>query len=217
MKRKSKKISSTLTQPTELFLEDVEQVYSTISETAESVSIENDDYEFESIKDLLEIKSSSLTNLKLIGYQNEWPQFFLFINPNSIYIQINKDEAPLLGTAEKVIETIGARKRRFMPSSQTLQILSGLAILLAISSLVVKFAVKNSNEYFYALIAATWLLNILILVLVNLPKNKINLAYSKNVPSFWKRNSDTITVAIITSILTLIISFIFGKVTGFIP
>lgn len=217
MKRKSKTVTATLMQPTELFLEDVEQIYSTISETADSVSIENDDYEFESINDLQEIKSSSLTNLKFIGYQNEWPQFFLFINPNSIYIRIYNDEMHLLGTASKVKEIISVRQRRFPPSRVTLVFLWVIAVVTSLVGLVIKFATQNHNEIVYTLIATTWIINILLVVLVKIPKNKINLTYSKNMPSFWKRNLDKIITGVITSLLTLIISYLFGKTTGFIP
>ncbi len=217
MKRKSKEKILTLTQPTKFFLEDVEQIYSIIDEVTESVSVENDDYEFNNLQELLDIKSLSLTNLKLVGYKNYLPQIFFFVNPGSIYIRINKDETSLLGTIEKIKEIIGARKRHLIPSQTFLRSFALLPLILAISGLVIKLLIRNQDGVFYTLLGISLFLNVPYWFLNNLPKNQIILSYSKNLPSFWKRNSDTIIVAVITSILSLTIGYIFGKITGFIP
>jgi|WetSurMetagenome_2_1015567.scaffolds.fasta_scaffold299480_2 hypothetical protein len=217
MKRKSKEKILNINQPTRLFLEDLEQIYSIINDTMGSVSVENDDYEFENLQDLLELKSPSLTNLKLVGYKGKWPQIFFFINPGSIHIRIDKDEPSLLGTIEKVKEIITARKRYPMLSPAIKLLLSCVPFVLVLSSLIYLFVSRKPDGAFYTLIGLSWLLIVPVLFLNIPPRNQIILAYSKNVPSFWKRNSDGIIVATITSILTLIIGFLFGKITGFIP
>lgn len=217
MKRKNKEKTSTIFQPSEFFLDDLEHFHSIISETMDSVSIENSDYEFENVSELVEEKSPPLTNIEFIGYQNKSPKIFLFIDPWSIYIRINKDEPSLLGTVEKIKEIIKVRKRRFVPSNELLTILTWVGVFLAVLSLVIRLTMKDYSVLFFTVLGISLFLNIPISFLIKYPKNKINLTYSKLTPSFWKRNSDTIVVAVITSILTLIISYIFRKVNGFIP
>ena len=210
MKRKSKQKKLTINQPTKLFLEDIEQIYSIVNETMDSVSIENEDFEFENLQDLLEIKSSSLTNIRLVGYKNGRFRIFFSVYPRLIYISIEEDEPALVGTIEKVKEIIGARKRSLLLPIRFLTVLAFLGLVLSFLGLFFR-----SLPAFQGVISIVY--NIFVLLLIYLSKNQIILTYSKNTPSFWKRNSDNIIVAIITSILTLIIGYVFGKITGFIP
>lgn len=156
----------------------------------DSVSIRNDDYEFENPQDLLEIKSSSLTNLLLIGSKNGRFRFFFSVYPRSIYISIQEDEPSLVGTIEKVKEIIGARKRPLLQPTRCLWVLVLVGLVLSILNLI-NFPIKDLIATASLLVSIfSIVFNFTLLLLILLSKNKIILAYSKNTTSFWKRNSD---------------------------
>jgi hypothetical protein len=110
MKFKSKQKTLTITYPTKLFLEDLEHIYAILKEVVDKVTIDNDDFEFENLHDLSEMKSSDLKNLNLIGYKNNWPTISFLVYPNNISIRINQDEPSLLGAMEKIKEVISTRR-----------------------------------------------------------------------------------------------------------
>lgn len=209
MKTLSKRINLNINQPTKLFLEDLENINSNITEIADSISIRNNDFEFENLPDLLQIKTPELTELKFIGYKNGFPNLFLFIYPKTIYLEAYNDEPMVLGVIEKVKVIIRSRKRPLLQPMRFLTALVFLGLVVSISNLVA------IDSLLVSIISIVF--NITVVLLILLSKNKIILTYSKNTTSFWKKNSDTIIVAIITSIMTLIIGYIFGKITGFIP
>jgi hypothetical protein len=213
MKRKSKKRIISIYQPTRLFIDDLEQIYSAMCETMHKVSIETDDYEFENIQELAELKTPKLTNLKMVGYKDNWPYFFFFMYPNSIHIRVEKDETELLGTMEKVKEIISVHKRPLLPASRASQILfSFLPLIAIVVAIIYAFVSKSQDAFYYTLFGVSIFLNIPVWIFNLSPKNQAILSDSKNASSFWKRNSDTIWVAIITTILTLIIAYFFGKI-----
>jgi hypothetical protein len=76
------------------------------------VTIENEDFEFENLHDLLGIKSSGLKSINLTGYKKGWPIIFFYVYPTYIFIRIDQDEPSLLGTMEKIKDKIATRRIR---------------------------------------------------------------------------------------------------------
>lgn len=215
MKPKSKERITTIKQPTKLFLEDLELIFSILQETMDKVEVENDDFEFDNIQDLSQIKADSLIRLKFFGYKNNMIQIFIYICPKYISIILKKDDPILIGTIEKIKEIFGARKRNFFLSPKTVLVFSIIGLVISVSYLGSQLFLEVKSFFFIPLIGM--ISSVLSLFFLYFSKNQIILSYSKNAPSFWKRNQDKIIIGIITSFLTLLLSFVLGRVFNLIP
>jgi len=136
------------------------------------------------------------------------------VYPNSIHIRLEKDEPASLGTAEKIKEFVNTRKRPYWPPLVPFSFAPFVSIALAIAY---KYITKTQDFIYYTLFWASIILNIPVWYLNLSTKNQIILNHSKNTSSFWKRNSDTIVVAVLTSIITLVIAYVFGWITAQVP
>lgn len=195
-------------QPTKFFLEDLERIYSIISEITESINIRNDDFEFENLQDLQKINTADVSNLKIVGNKNGLPQFILFIYSKLIYISAESDEPALLGGIEKVKEIIKTRKRPILLSNTNVIVISIIGLILTSIAGVLLALSVNTVLLIRLLIAASLILDLYAFSQLFFGKNQIILKYSKESPSFWRRNSDKIFVAIIASVCTVILGYI---------
>ena len=208
MKALSRRIDLTINQPTKLFLEDLENIYSNITGIEDNISIRSDDFEFENIPDLLKNKTTEVTELTIIGYKNSYPNLFLFIYPKTIYLKADNDEPMVLGVIEKIKEIIKSRKRRLLFPAKGIIALSLIGLLGLVLALVLQKLLPDNLILSRIVLAISIFLNLSTWIQLLFAKNQINLVYSKDAPSFWKRNRDVIISGAIMTILTLLITYL---------
>jgi len=202
-------------KPVKLYLEDIENIFSLLSETYEKVLLRTDEFELESVDELKKLNIDNISRLSIIAHQDGWPSFLLSIFYDEIGIRIWKDNPTSLGVQEKIKQILKKRER-----SSFLQLLyNKAAAFIVLWFLLISLILSLSQK------SSIVLLNILAIALTVLwvffayksTQNLIILKHSINAPSFLKRNSEAILVTIITSIITLLLGYFFGKLTGANP
>jgi hypothetical protein len=202
-------------KPVKLYLDDTEQIIEIFRQDSLEVSISTKDYVLNDFKELSDLKKDFITDVFI---RVKEPYISLSLEHHQIWLYAEKDNAISRGLFEKVKQLLSKRKR---PLAQFLQssLLTGLFAGTSIPLLTMGLAKTNSMLIFVSAI-------IFILALASgwysyhdhferysiiIPKYKIE------APSFWKRNSDALVLAIFSAIAGGIITLILAKFFNFMP
>jgi hypothetical protein len=207
-----------LLRPVTLYLEDIEQIVEILQQVSGKVELHTEEYVLEDLEQLAELKSESINEFHIMIRD---PFISLELMPYRIDLYIEKDEPMSRGLFEQIKQILASRRRPYAWLIQApffTGLLSGLGIIALVFSMIgfVKGAWFSSIlGTVFAGFTLLWAWNgyrdgserYSIIVL----KHKIHAS------SFFKENLDAIAVALVVSILSLIIGYVFGKITGGIP
>jgi len=184
-------------KPVKLFYDDIEEIYEILKAANNEVKIEADNYEIESLDEILTIKKPFFTNLQ-ISIRN--PYVSINFKNNEIWLYASEDTAIQRGLYEKLKLLINKKKRLFAPLLQN-SIFSGLylgtsfwwfltkeftmGLIIIITGLLWMYLGYKSQFQHFSIIVPE---------------------YSNNKPNFFIRNKDNIILAVISALLGGIIT-----------
>lgn len=215
MRKRIKPYSKHL-RPVRLYLDDVEAIYRTLSEVAEEVKIQTDEYILDEPKQLSEIKRNHLTNLEIVSSR---PFISLTLEPDSCWLYVASDEPTSRGVFEEIKELAESRKARFW-FAYTLPFIAllGLGTGICLSNLIsLMIGFTEMSQLGVALNVVGALLTIswsLFAFHTSFNKHSIVfLTHRPNVQTFLVRNRDNIVLALISAIFGATLG---GLVTFFV-
>jgi len=221
MKEKAKRIEHKFKMP-HLFLDDLETIENTIKKEfpQSKYKLETKELEFESLSEIP--KNLSITRNFYISVWNDSESFYSRIDVNfhqwgaSISTDYY-DDAKTFGLFNKIVEIISKRERKLLYWWLKLNpFMVGLLFISALISVELLVHKKQKNAIFVWLLIAMLLASICCYFIgeyINTRKfSIIEFVHKKEKPNFFKRNKDSIIIAIIGaifgSLFTLIIQFI---------
>lgn len=197
-------------KPVVLYLDDLEKIVEILKELSDRIRIFTDEYELDSLDELQKIGQETLNTLiiEVGGSKVSFPDISLNFKPDGISFRVDEDTASTTGVLEKTKEFLNGHKRKlyflamlfywfcFIPIGLSIGFLLGSPFTF-IRALIV-FAIV-----LFSLICLRWSYEA-----VNKKWSVIHLKRRVDSPSFWKRNKDKITIAIITIIFTTILNWL---------
>lgn len=181
-------------KPVLLYFDDLEKIIESLNTLPGNVSLETDEYVYESLDDLSKHSDYEIYNLEIsVG---EYNQLRLLLTPYAASLYISHDNAEYRGVFEKIKEILMKRERiyrRFISTPWAVA-LSFLAILLIILAAFTSLNILASVYFTSVLLGAvvmTWV------ILERGKHSIIVLRRQANQISFWKRNKDQIWLLII--------------------
>jgi len=216
MKEKAKRIEHKFKMP-HLFLDDLETIENTIKKEfpQSKYKLETEELEFENLSEIP--KNLSMTRNFYISVRNDSDLNVYFNQCCADISATYYDDAKTFGLFNKIVEIISKRERKLL--YWWLELVPFVVGLLSISTVIGFDLLVHKNKK-YATFA--WLaIAIVFLAFIELPVGNyierrkfsiIEFVYKKEKPNFFKRNKDSIIIAIISaifgSLFTLIAQFI---------
>jgi len=213
--KRVKKTDSVFLNNIVVFQEDIDFFYEVLKELSPDFDITINDFLLDNYNEISEVreKISEVTNIQ-------------FFNPSHLSFSINQNKAHICPFSTK-LEVTGATERihkRLLSCKRKISWISifGSPITLnaglwfALGSAVLHKFYSWSFLYIPIVVGVVMSIGsgIVIFSAIHEKSCNITLYYSKDRPSFWKRNSDKIRIAIITAIITGIFAYIIFLVTG---
>jgi hypothetical protein len=209
-----------------LFKEDLEQLAELFYSNFDEIEIEADEYKLKDISEINELRKDVIYDFNIRGKSKDdySDRMTLSISKKSTYIFIQDcNNAKCIGIKNKIDKLLRTR-RRILNILDSFRWLTTIYLLLNLSLFSMLYYFRNAFDktHFIIVFGITCLfllmLSILTPFLFLFISNSIQLKYSYEKPNFFKRNKDTIIVAIFSaifgSIATLIVSFIIKRLTN---
>lgn len=190
-------------RPIKLYYDDILEIYRILKEAGDLIQIKTDEYEIESIEEILSIKKPFITNLSIKLYE---PAVSIDFRDSNIWLYASEDTPVQRGLYEKIKTILVKKQRIFAPLFQS-SIASGLftgsstwwlftddykyiGILIICLGLLWMYFGHKSQFQFYSLI---------------FPVSRTDK------PSFLERNKDQLFLALISAIMGGIITLGISK------
>ena len=211
MQQKNKSYSLDL-DPVVLYIDDLEQIVSYFDESSIDVDISTDEYVLDNIQELENISTEILTSMTI---KSSSPYISLKLYDNSLQVYISNDDAISRGILEKIKQLLISRRRRtFFIYKTWFHSIYGAFGTLSWLIIITGLAKDNIPAILFGIIFA-----VIIYLMLKWSKKisfkKYCTIYLKkriDTPSFWKRNRDQITIAIIAALtgglVTLLLTWI---------
>lgn len=207
-----------------LFKEDLEKLAELFYSNFDEIRIEADEYKLKDISEINDLNKDVICDFRISGKSKDiFPEITLDISKKSTDIHIDGyNDAKCLGVNTKIGKILSGRRRilNIFTSLWSIAIITLFNFLLF--SILIYY--KNAFDKKQFIIISIILYSIMIILLLLMPFlssfifNSINLKYSWDKPSFFKRNKDRIIIGIICAIFggisTLIVSFIIKKLSN---
>ena len=197
-----------------VYLDDVQEMYSILKETAGEVRIQADDFVATEPQDLLDISSGTINELTIVATQ---PNVTVTLSGKAATLEATDPDNSTLGALKRIEERMGLRHRPFkrvLWNTDKIPALVGTAFLLGLVSLVL-FALwlapdpanppPNTTHIDMGWVIGIWGLTLLVIpltVIVTARRQAIVIArLQKDAPPFWERNRDQIAINAIFTVI----------------
>lgn len=181
--------------PGNYFIEDIEDIYEILTSVSTKVSIETDQYEFESLQELKEY-SGQIKKIVLIAKD---PYISVDIG-EWVKIYTNKETLLARGAVDKIGTTAQERKKKFSTKSKNPSYLFTIILALLSSAVVVSLGLIKNVSLGIGLFIFDVILLLWTYYASMLRKSTIRLVHKHEAQNFLKANSDKIIIAIISAI-----------------
>ena len=187
-----------------LYLDDIKKIYELMKSHDSELTMTNDDYIFDNVDELMDLKRGSIDVLKI---QNKNFDMRFELSEHGVELNIDKDTPTAMGIYIQIKEIIEKRKRRIIP----LNYICGIGIGSGFTICLYFF-----DNVFFRVIGATIAILSLLLGYFTFQSvsSKIILKYKIDSPPFIKRNLDSIIVSIIFLLLGIILTVMAQKLFG---
>lgn len=189
-------------KPIKIYYDDLVEIYEILKQAGDRIEIKTDEYELESIEEILSIKKPFITNLSITLYE---PMVSITFTNRDIWLYAREDTPIQHGLYEK-IKTLLVKKQRILAPLFYSNTLSGMFI--GSSSLWWLFT--DNYKYIGFIVFCIGLLwayfgyrsqfNFYSLIVP---------IHEMDKPNFFNRNKDQLFIALITTIFGAIITLVF--------
>lgn len=199
-------------QPVTLYMDEIEQIVNAFREISPDVSVSTNDYLLTDFKQLSEFKKEYLTDVNIKVRE---PYIDLSLEHHQIFLYAAKDDLISRGLYEKVKAILRKNKRPFFKILQNFGIITGISLYLIL------YGLSRQSWQTVSVAAVSLLVSIAIgwyayqdrfkKFSIIIPKYKVE------VPSFWKRNSDALVLALFSAVFGGIVTLILVKAFNITP
>lgn len=211
MKKKTNRLCERL-NPAKLYLDDIEKIVETMLQISDKVEISNEEYSFESLDELKELKQEALRNLEITASHPS--RISIHFKKDSIYLHASDDAPASRGILEKIKEIVAQRSRRLVWLLNS-NFLSGGFFALSMIVFIFYGVIDGNGYCFLAGIIGViigWFWSWRSIRSQHFNYSVIILKHRIDAPSFFKRNRDKIIIAIIASVIGGIVVVVFQKI-----
>lgn len=206
MKRVSKMVKRNLPL-LKLYLDDIERLVATLAENGVPPTIHADDYEFDSVQDLLNLNKKQVSELR-IGRKK--PTVEVWLSRGFAVITAYDDSASTVGIVQKCYDELKSASNIM---SRALNIFGWISVCVVPVLTVSVLETLWSSSYTVAIILGG---NLIVCGALLYWGNRrltksyclINTARRSETPSFWKRQGDNIIVNLLVAIVATVISVV---------
>jgi hypothetical protein len=215
-----------------VYLDDIQEIFSTLKEVAGDVRIQADDFVATEPQDLLDISSDAINELTIVATQ---PNVTVTLSRNTATLEATDADMATLGASKRIEERMRQRRRplkRLLWNTDQPPALVGLALVLSLVSLVFVLLLlapapanpppPGTTTIGREWVIGTWaaaLLAITLSVTLTARRQAIVIPRpQKDAPPFWERNKDEIainaTFTVIGGILGIVGTLLIQSTTG---
>jgi NADH:ubiquinone oxidoreductase subunit 5 (subunit L)/multisubunit Na+/H+ antiporter MnhA subunit len=206
-KKKTEKLSS-LGPCVKLFLDDIEEVLQILATSCQTVSIQDKDFEYQSLDEVIQKRGKHPKTLHLIGYN---PYVVLSISGfiRSVHLFANGEEPSMIPFAK--IKSILERNKRGWVHG-----ILGPAMITAYSITLIGWFLRLPISLALRITLVAILLILISVLGVSIEHGMLSILSLGNKSekgSFWSRNRDSIWLALITAIVTALLTWFITYIT----
>lgn len=211
MKRRTKELRCRVGS-VKLYLDDIRElvrVMRPVSDEGE-LKIESRDYEFAGVEELGNLNRDALHKLKIV-YGKSSSRVSVLIDGSSVVVECDEDAPTFRGVYAEIGELLESRKRwwNWIDSNWVYGAMGasvGLSVLLIMMATIYVDLLMGWCGFGFAMVFLIFLLTRA--AARNLRVSEIVLQERSEHESFWQRNKDKITLALITALVTMVFSII---------
>jgi len=187
-------------KPVTLFRDDLDRIVEILQAASPKISIETDEYVFESVDDLVKTGQKIINNLVITcGDILTSPHLMLFLKPHRIELFAREDEPLSRGLFEKIKDILIKRERIYARFLHAGWVLFAFAIALPILGIWYKNSPLSAFSFLFTLSG------ILIMTWARRDRferySTIFLKKRAEQDSFWDRNKDQVLLAVISAVV----------------
>ncbi|MGH8003849.1 MAG: hypothetical protein ACRECJ_03895 [Limisphaerales bacterium] len=196
-----------------LYRDDLDEIFDTLRELSDKITLDIiiGQFQLSSVEELSEVKQNETENfsVKCLINGDYFPSLSIRVTKNNAHLSCDKDTPISRGVFAKLERMLMSRRRKWHWVNSSIYSACFLAILgsyLSLQGKVDKWAFLNTLGGVFSGIG----ISIFLLYALTFParRSKIILVERVMEQSFWKRNKDKVAVALITALITAVLSIL---------